>query len=390
MSASIYEELVDLDAAQPSAAVLDRLVDRLRNEKRYHKLFDALCLRRKAELGLPLFRPASLADVPRELRGKMEETYAAAAREVGQLFLDTGDIPSAWMYFQVIKEHEPVRAAIDRLPVPDQSTPESEPIIRIALYEGVHPERGLQWMLKLHGTCSTITSLDQASRNLAGPQRQACAAVLVRSLASDLRENVERQVRNKLAMLPPGQSLRELMAGRDWLFAGGNYHIDVSHLNSVVRFARSLESPADLELALQLAEYGAQLDPQLQYADEPPFEEFYAAHVQFFRALLNRDRPAAIGYFRDMLEREPDERDRPLLAYVLVDLLMRCGQLDDAVELAGKYLAGVSEEVTVSFVDLCRKAGRMDSLRAAMKAHDDPVLFAAALVEQHRSADSAG
>jgi hypothetical protein len=290
------------------------------------------------------------------------------------------------MYLQVIREPELVREAIERLPLPAHADESSEQVLRIALFEGVHPTKGLQMMLRLHGTCSSITSLDQALGNLKPEQRQACAAIMVRELYRDLRDNVERDVQQKLAMLPPDTPLRELIAGRDWLFEKGNYHIDVSHLNAVVRFARSIENPEDLTLALELAEYGARLDPQLQYGGDPPFTEFYPAHVQFFRALLDQDRIEALAYFQQQLDQEPDERDRPLLAYVLVDLLIRTGRRNDAVEVARRYLTHLSEDVSLSFFDLCVQSGRFDALQDALRQNDDPVAFAGALVAESRLA----
>jgi hypothetical protein len=379
MSDPLFDDLASR-TRQDRFAVLDRLIEALRERKEFHKLFDARMLRRKAELGLPLSRPASLADVPDTLRKQVEETYIAAAREAGEGFLAAGDVPSAWMYLQVIREPQKVAAAIEALPIAADSSESSERILRIALFEGVHPTKGLRMMLRQHGTCSTITALDQALTNLKQPDREACARVLVRELYNDLRDNVERDVQRKLAMLPPGSSLRELLAGRDWLFEGGNYHIDVSHLSSVVRFARSIESGEELDLALQLAEYGARLDPQLQYGGDPPFEDFYPAHIQFFKAVLGRDRDDALGYFREKLAHEPDEQDQPLLAYVLVDLLMRVGRLDEAVDVGAKYLTNLGEDVTFSFSDLCLKAGRLDTLQQVMREKNDPVGFAAALV----------
>lgn len=385
MSEDLYEKMLAQHQQGKTSTAVDELTESLRQAKRWHKLFDARMLKRKAELGLPVSRPSSLQDVPQEQRKDVEATYIEAAREVGQAFLDEGDIPSAWMYLQVIREPEPVRQAIEKLPVPSNSDETSEQVMRIALFEGVHPTKGLQMMLKLHGTCSSITSLDQAMGNLSQDDRQACASLMVRELHRDLRECVEREVQQKLAMTPPGQSLRELLAGRDWLFEGGNYHIDVSHLNSVVRFARSIEDPGDLALALDLAEYGTRLDPQLQYGSDPPFDDFYAAHIQFFKALLDQDRDDALTYFEDKLNQEPDERDKPLLAYVLVDLLIRCDRKDAAVELAATYLTRLSEDVSLSFFDLCVEAKRFDALRSALQANEDPVAYCAALLAEDRS-----
>ncbi|MEZ6066896.1 MAG: hypothetical protein R3B90_14600 [Planctomycetaceae bacterium] len=160
--------------AATALSVLDRLIDSLREQRRHHKLFDALMLKRKSELGLPLFKPASLQDVPREQRPAVEETYVASAREVGQRFLDDGDIPSV----DVLQgdQRSGAGAGGDRRTAHRHRRGEdSEQILRIALYEGVHPARGLQMMLRQHGTCSTITSLDQSFPNLSQEQRQECA-----------------------------------------------------------------------------------------------------------------------------------------------------------------------------------------------------------------------
>src|SRR5690606_11304762 len=138
-------------------------------------------------------------------------------------------------------------------------------------------------MLNSHGTCSTITALDQTIPQFSAEQRAACAKEIVRHLHRDLSASVHRNVVKQEPDLPTGLGLRELMQGREWIFQGGNYHIDISHLGSAVRFARSIEAEApELELAIDLANYGSQLDSMLQYPGEPPFTDFYKAHLHFF------------------------------------------------------------------------------------------------------------
>ncbi len=88
-----FAELNQLAAGKDPGAVLERLISHLREEKDYHRLFDALLLQRKYELGLSLARPTSLEDVPAEQRRLVEETYISAAREVGLAFIDKGDLP---------------------------------------------------------------------------------------------------------------------------------------------------------------------------------------------------------------------------------------------------------------------------------------------------------
>ena len=390
MPDATFDQISELKSSDGPAAAIDRLIETLRDERNYHKLFDARMLKRKFELGLPLSRPSTLSDVPEEQRKDVEETYVEAAREAGELFLEQGDVPSAWMYLKVIREPEKVAAAIEKTPVPREYEPGSEDILNIALYEGVHPVRGIEMMLASQGTCSTITTLDQVLHNLTPEQRRECAQVMVNSLYRDLRDSVLRHVQQRMPTIAPDTSLRELLAGRDWIFEGGNYHVDVSHLSAVVRFARSIEAPAEeLELALQMAEYGSHLDPQLQYAAEPPFEDFYPAHIAFLKVLLGRDVDQSLQYFRDKLESEPDEQDKPLLAYVLVDLLMRSDRLDEAVDVAARYLTNIGEDVSFSFAELCREAGRFDALQQVMRDRDDLVGYTAALLLEESGSVSA-
>lgn len=377
-----FEEIAALASSGGAAAALDRLADVLREQKEYHKLFDALLLRRKYELGLSLTRPASLQDVPEEQRKQVEETYVQAARDVGELFLEAGDIPSAWMYLQVIREPEPVARAIAAVSPGAENGQRLEQIMQIALYQGVHPVRGVELMLAAHGTCSTITALDQVMHNLTPEQRQECAKVMVRSLYRDLRGSVLRHVQQRVPAVEPDTPLRQLISGREWLHEGGGYHIDVSHLSSVVRFARSISPPAEeLDLALQLAEYGQRLDPRLQYGGECPFDEYYPAHIAFFGALLDRNRDAALQYFRDKLAAQTDEQDRALPAYVLVDLLIRCGRAAEAVDIAAADLARLTDDAAFSFADLCVQTGRLDALRRAAAERGDLVGFTAALLQ---------
>ena len=380
-SESDFETLKSPASRDQALATLERLADVLIERRDYHRLFDARMLKKKFELGLPLNRPSSLSDVPEPLRKDVEATYIEAAREAGQRLLESGEIGQAWTYYQVLREPEPVAKALDSISPSLESSERLEELIHVALIQGVNPSKGLQLMLRAHGTCSTITTLDQSLQNLTPEQRQLCAKVMVRSLYDDVVESVRRDVERRIPGLPPGESLRSLMAGRDWLLESGNYHVDVSHLHAVIRFARSLEAPAEeLDLALQLCEYGQRLAEPLQYAGEPPFVDYYPAHAAFFRALLDKDREKSLQYFRDQLANEPDDGDKPLLAYVLVDLLSRVGRLDEAVDIASKWLTNLSEDVRVSFSELCLQAKRHDALREAARRNGDLVTYAAALV----------
>ena len=385
MSETPFTQLQDQHRSGGSTAVFDQLAKTLREGREYHKLFDALCLKKKHALGAPLHRPTSFDDIAVDKRDEFESAYVAAAREVGELLLADKKLSQSFVYFHALRETQPIRDAIEALPIPQSSSEESEELIDLAFYKLIHPLKGMQIMLTTHGTCSTITALDQAFMNLSPEQRAECAALLVNRLHGDLLQSVQREVKQRIPLAEPARTLRELTAGRDWLFAENNYHIDVSHLHSTVRFARSLTAGSpELALARDLAEYGSQLSPQFQYAGEAPFTEFYLAHIQFFKFLAGDEREAALAYFQQQLEQAPDEQDQALIAYVLVDLLARTEQLDHAVVLAEKHLLKADPDFAAAFSELCLKAGRLDVLQSSAESRGDLVTFAAALVTSRK------
>jgi tetratricopeptide (TPR) repeat protein len=379
---STFDRIAELSASDGPEAALNFLAESLRSEKNYHKLFDALLLKKKHELGLPLMRPTSLDDVPDDLRTDFEKFYVDAAREVGTLLLEDDQLNDAWVYFRTIQEPEKVSAALENATLPDDYD-KSQELINIALYEGANPVRGLEFLLKSNGTCNTITALDQVIGQLGEEDRKKAAAMMVQHLYDELMMTVKSEVDGRMS-LPPGaapKTLRELIMGREWLFQDGNYHMDVSHLNSVVRFARSLDGDSpELELAVQLAEYGSQLDEQFQYGSEAPFEDCYPAHVQFFNVLLGRNVDDAIAYFQQKLDAEPDDEDKKMIAYVIVDLLLKADRMEQAHEVATKHLRFLDEQ-TFSYPELCQKAGKRDAWASAAKDKGDLVGFAAATVQ---------
>lgn len=383
MSENAFQQLRDLKKGQGATAVFDGLAQALRDQQDYHKLFDALCLKKKYELGAPLHRPTSFGDIPEEKRDEFEKTYRAAAREVGQLLLADQKLSQSFVYFHAIGDAKPLRDVIEAAPVPCESSEQSEELIDLAFYKFVHPVKGMQILLRTHGTCSTITALDQAFANLTPEQRSECASLLVNTLHNDLMQSVTREVKHRIPLAEPAKTLKELTAGRDWLFEQNNYHIDVSHLHSTVRFARSLTADRpELALARDLAEYGRQLSPQFQYPGEPPFADFYPAHIQFFKYLANDNRAESLAWFQAQLDACDEPTDCAMIAYVMVDLLTRTDQLDVALPLAEKYLLSADRDFADAFSELCQKAGRFDILLRSAEDRNDLVTYAAALIQE--------
>jgi hypothetical protein len=382
MSDAIFRELRELNQSQGAGAAIDHLIESLTQQQDYDELFNALLLKKRFEMGLPLVQPSTSDGVPDDRLDEFEQCYIASARKVGKLFLAEGQIPQAWVYLRYIREPEPVREALDKFDPQRDADDETDDLINVALYEGAHPVKGLEIMLRVNGTCNTITALDQQIHQFEPDVRRQAAALLVRELYDDLTATVRQDVEQRLAGVTPPETLRELLAGRDWLFEDGNYHIDVSHLNAVVRFARFL-TPDDPELdkAMQLAEYGSRLAPQFQYPADPPFDEFYPSHLWYFRVLADQQRDEGLQYFRAKIDEEPDDEDKPMIAYVLVDLLLRIGRPKDALDVAKEYLQDVEDPNAFSFAKLCEQAGRLDLLQETAVEHNDPVMFAAAMIQ---------
>lgn len=377
-----FDRIAELKSSEGPQAAIGLLIETLREEKNYHRVFDAMLMKKKNELGLSLLNPTSLDDVPKEQRVEFEQYYVDCAREVGSLFLQNNQLGEAWVYFRTIQEPGPVAEALEEAILPDDYDKAQE-LINIALYEGANPVKGLQFLLQSNGTCNTITAMDQAIQGLDKENRQKAAAMIVRHLYDELIMTVRSEVERRMPLPPSAQepTLRELIMGREWLFQEGNYHIDVSHLNSVVRFARFLEpGTPELELAVQLAEYGSNLDAQFQYPGEAPFEDFYPAHQHYLNVLLGRNVEEAMAYFQQKLDSEPDEPDQQMIAYVMVDLLVRCDRIDQAMEVAGKHLRFL-DEPTFSFAELCTRAGKLEAWAEASKAKGDLVAYTAAIVQ---------
>ncbi|WP_145360724.1 hypothetical protein [Alienimonas californiensis] len=380
--AALFAALADA----PPDRVLDELVERLRAADEPDLLFDALLLKAKRDLGAPGVRPSTFDGVPEEQAEAFEKAYLAAAREAARRHADAGRLDRAFDYARTIGEPPLLRPYLEDVDPqsfvgPDADEERFELLASIALEEGVHPELGARLMLAARGTCNTVTAVDSLWPRFKPEERTAVAAVLADHLHGELLANVAAEIAahpsgGKLPENPT--SLRPLLAGRPWLMADTAYHTDVSHLQAVVRNGRELppEHPS-FEKIVELAEYGAKLDPTLQYPGRAPFTEFYPSHLRYLAAISGRGREEAFRYFEGRID-AADDHDRPAAAIELVHLLKRCGEVDRAVALARKELRD-REDALFSFADLCRDVDRLDALADAAKEADDPVRYAAAL-----------
>lgn len=338
-----FRQLAAEIASRGVDAALATLAASLKEQANYRDLFTVRQMQARHKLGLPIIDIGQTRDLADPLCTQLEDEYIVACREVGLLLLAEGKLREAWMYLQISGDKAAVRERLAAIEPTDENRNE---IIELALYEGVWPRRGLELILASHGICNTITTLDGMLPNLSREEQSEAAGLLVRNLHANLLENVRADIERQQGKPPAETTLAELLADRDWLLAGGNYHIDTSHLSSVVRFARMSDDVETLRLAVDLTEYGQRLHTQFQFAAEEPFADYYPSHGLFLGALLAQaehsltaEGPAradvidrAIPFFRERAERTDIQASGTAAIEFYISLLARLKRFDLAMD----------------------------------------------------------
>lgn len=382
-----FDSLANTLAERGVTAAFAELVDRLGASRDFHRVFEALTLRARYDLGIPLVQTSPSSELPADVRDRYEQRIIEACREVGELFLAAGDLANAHRYLSMIGELDSIRAAIDAYR-PEEGA-RDEAVIEVALGQGVHPVKGLDLMLRRYGICQAISACQGVlGQPLPASTRSDCVRLLVRALHAELVGRLAAEIQQREggeASAPVATSIPLLLAGRDWLFENDNYHIDTSHLNSVVRLARLLEKCPETFLAIQLCEYGRRLSERYSFPDPPPFEDVYEDSFVFFKVIAGIEVEKGLAHFRAKADNCSIEEASSLPAETFVNLLVRAGRWEEAVEYAGAKLNTVREPVGTcpTINELCQEAGRFDDMARLARARDDLVSFAAALIQRH-------
>jgi hypothetical protein len=387
MEPTAYERLAQTIRSAGPAVAIERLIAQLREEKDYARLFDALLLQARFELELSVVPTQEGPPMGEPARAAYEDRVVGACRIVGQLFLDTGQIPRAFQYFHLIGELGPIYDAIERFePADDDES--TQAVIEIAVAQGVHPRKGLAMILRRYGTCQAITACEQILYTQ--PRSQAtfeCIQLLVRELYHELTDRVGAEIAARESSPPTTDGLATLVKNRDWLFENENYHVDTSHLNAVVRMARLLPNSQEVKLAMELCEYGRRLSERYRYPDPPPFENVYHDSLVYFKVLAGLDVTSGLEHFRHKADAANLEEVGSMPAEVYVNLLVQLGRYEEALSYAGAKLNrdGFAPRSCPSVNDLCQAARRYDELARLARLRDDVVSFTAGLVAQAQS-----
>jgi len=133
-----------------------------------------------------------LTGYPVHVRKTYEDFVEETCRQTGERYLEEGDIGQAWRYFRTIGEREPIRKALEKLPAADAT----DEILSMAIQENVHPARGFELLLELHGICRAITVYEHQF-DVSVSARKRAAAMLVRRLYRDLVLAVRRDIQER-------------------------------------------------------------------------------------------------------------------------------------------------------------------------------------------------
>ncbi len=373
----MFDDLAAL--ADDPERLLEQVARSLVGQGELHRLFDLRLMQQRRRLGLALDRRTAIDDVEEPLRSQLEAAYVAACREVGELLLDAGRLREAWVYLRPAGDKLSVRTRLARLTPDEQRLDE---LIELALFEGVDPERGYAWLLGRQGTCNAITTLGGMEAQLGVADLRACAAVLVRHVYGELRGNLRGHLERIKPGTPSDLSVAELIERYPELTAGGNYHLDASHLASTMRYARLATEPALVNLALEMADYGLGLPEDLQYPGEPPFEEVYRAHRLLLLATLGREVDAALEYFGQRARAEPGDSEGTTAVETYLILLVRTGRAAEALQAYAELVPRQRElsPHAPTLLELAAESGAWDRYEEICRERGDMLGFAAGLL----------
>jgi hypothetical protein len=379
MPTSDFDQLQSAFASGGAEAALSQAAKLLREQKKYHELFEVLKMQVRRRLSLPLL-PGAGDDLPEEQRIKLEDGLISSCREVGSALLKEGKIREGWMYLRPVGDRSEAASLLAQVEASDENY---EDLIEVSLHEGVDIGRGYGLVLEHYGTCNAITQYDSSVIRRPRAEQVPAAQRLLRRVHADLLHSVKTDIARQEGQQPAGSTLKELLADRDWLFQDNSYHLDTTHLAACVRISRVLSDPADLRMAFDLTEYGRRLSQQFQYQGDEPFAEVYPANALYFQALLGENVDQAIDYFKTKAEMLDPQYHGYAAVETLVDLLSRLGRHGEALAAAVKH--GITSIQPLGnappLVELAQKSGQFQPVLDHCRAKEDVLGFAAALVQ---------
>lgn len=358
--------------------MLDALSGHLLNCDRPHDWFEVRKMQLRRELGLPLLHTGMAETISDQQRCELEDGLLQACQKIGMHLWSQGKLREAWSYLRPMGVTPAIQSAIQHVATTDDNC---EALIELCLYEGIDPCRGFGLLLQRFGTCNAITTLHGQARHLSAGDLDTMASLLTDRLYEDVTDSVVAHIRKREPDTRSEQRLIDLIARCGWIFDDRGYHVDISHLSSTVQLARSCRSAATWQKAWELSQYGKGLAPELQYPGEPPFENLFLAHGNYYGVLLDRDRDIGLAYFEELARQADVYQQTTIAVEVYVDLLARIGEVDRALR---QFLEFVPHDIPTtgliaSPLQLAAAAGNFEPLLTHYRQHDRIVEYGVAL-----------
>lgn len=379
---NIFETLTE-SRDQPTA-MLDKMVEHYREARQPMELFEALKMRIRHHLGLPLLSSENEPSRPEDIERQLESGLLEACREAGTMLIEDGRVGEGWVYLRPTGDLKLARRLIAEIPITDDNYDE---MLQVLLHEGVDVARGYQAVIDHQGTCNSITVYEQSLAGRSKSDRKLAASCLLEHLYNELVEVVRGDISRREAPAGEDETLVEMIEKRPWILEEGGYHLDTTHLSATVRIATVLEDPAQLTKAWELTQYGKRLHHQFQYPGDEPFVDFYPAHATFFSILLGRDVDAGLKVF-ERKARSVDVAEHGTGALeTYVDLLDRVGRRRQAIEAAIELVPDEvpSQRLVPLLLEIAGRArqagdeGVYELIAQYCKQHDDLLGYAAVL-----------
>lgn len=381
MTTTIYEQLRASVESGDKEQVLSALIAHLEQTQRYHELFEALKMQLRDRFGLSVAQADRESPLDEEIELQFERGLLDACRRVGELFLKAGKIREGWMYLRPVGDREGATRALAAIAPNDDNV---DALIEVQLHEGVDIARGYALSLERTGTCNSITLFEQVLAARPRADQQVAAKLLVEHVHRELYGNLKRDIARRQGSEPEGATCEQLLSDCPELLREGAYHMDTSHLASTVKFARVLDNPTCLRLALDIALYGRQLHPQYQYPGDEPFLDLYPASAAFFRALLGEQIDAGIRYFTQKADSVDQQTFGLLAVEILIDLLSRCGRHEEALKAFAKRIPADTRTMGIAptLLQLSSRLGEYQLMQQICQQRDDLLGFVAALLSK--------
>lgn len=369
-----------------SPEMLDRMIEHFRGSRQPMELFEALKMRTRCRLGLPLVTSEGEPVRPEEVERQLEVGLLDACREAGTMLMEEGRVAEGWMYLRPTGDTELARQLIGRVDITEDNYDE---MIQVLLHEGIDVGRGFQAVLDHQGTCNSITLYEQSLAARSKSDRKAAASRLLDHLYNELISLLRADIANRES--PPGEdeTLAEMVEKRRWVLEDGGYHLDTTHLSSTVRIAVLLDDPVQLKKAWELTQYGRRLHHQFQYPGEEPFVDFYPAHAAYFSILLGDHVDAGLKMFERKARTVDAVAQGTAAIETYVDLLDRVGRPTEAVEAAVELVPDElpPQRIVPLLIEIAGRAKAQGDLAAFeailnyCKKHNDVLGYAAVLHE---------